>query len=806
MSRKQKEPDWPLISLPERRVVYTTGRYSGYSALSIATEANYAQVTYRTFFEKRQRYAAGTDLTPEGSYYFDDEAKAYWLNRPKQISSAAVASWIKSAVVKEMAEKLSDEFTHKPVNAIFVEPALKRDEQTGDDAEYKPLSTRRDMRWAEFVRSNTNHVVRGSREFGKSTILKELAFELCSADETVARPRAPIIVKFKEIETTGQSFARLLRGNTPECPQGGFTLQQLSDDGYLCIMVDDVDFTDLDRIRKLTEFMKENPKNRYVLTALSEYSDTLGVKSAEFPVPVESLRIEQFTRRAIRRVVENLHPASKLEQEQLLNRILRDLRSMNVPCTAVNGAILLTVFQAEKSFVPVNRAIVLERFIEITLDRFALKEAARSTFDSTNKTHLLAGVAKWMCEQDKYLVDYSVLYEFTQKWLSSRALKYPVDAVLGELLSARILTRWANNVGFTYRSFLEYFVAKAMQFDSVFKSWITADERYLAYIFELEYYSGLDRNDAALLNFLSDKFLRLEEDAYKAIGFEPDIQKLEDLTPPPIKEGFDVATITERQLNIPPLTQEERDEIIETELPVDASHRQEVYRPAYEHDYQKWLSSLILYSRVFRNMEFISAEEKSHHLKLLLKSWSKFMMVLIQLIPNLAKNGMFFLNGIKYEVLGAKDMNERALSRYLLMSSPRIVSSHIFENLGTEKLAGTLEDDASFSDEPAISTFFRRWLYADLRMPEFIRVIGKTYEDLKKYTYLSEAFLWKVNFSYRRLYLEEHEDAAYRKVLAKILALRSGERGRALSDREAELLQKLERSRLVEVIRRQKDA
>ncbi len=784
-------------------------RYSGYSILSITESPRLAQISYRSFFEKRKRYAAASDLTADdGNYYFSDDAKKYWQNRPKRVSSAAVSAWINSTASKELIEKLTDEFTHKPVNEIFVEPALKRDETVEDNSEYKPLSAKAKIRWLDFVRSNANQLIRGQREFGKSTILKELASELCAVnEESLARPRVPIIVRFRDIETTGNSFARLLRGNVAECPTGGFTLQQLSDDGYLCVLVDDVDFGDLPRVNKLTDYMRDNPRNRYVLTTSTEYSDLLGsVKTAEFPVPVESLRLEQFSRGAIRRVVENLHPAPKLEQQQLLNRILQELRSMNVPCTAVNGAILLTVFQSEKSFVPVNRAIVLERFIDITLDRYALKEAQRSTFDSTNKTHLLAAIAKWMCEQDRYIVDYSELYDFAQRWLSDRALKYATDVVLSELLSARLLSRWANDVGFTYRSFLEFFIAKAMQIDPTFKAWVIDDGRYLTYTFELEYYSGLDRNDSALLQLLGKRFIEIEKNAIKQMGFEPDLSRLESLkSPPPSKEGFDITAITEQQLKLPSPSEAERDEILEAELPVDASHRQEVYRPAYDSDAARWFSALILYSRVFRNMEFVRGEEKAEHLKVLLRSWSMFMMIFLQAIPNLAKHKIFFVNGIRYEVLGAKDLSEAVLSRYLLMSAPRAVTAQVFEHLGSEKLAGTLEDDAKFIGEPAIATLLRRSLYADMRLPEFIRVIKQTFEELKPFVYLSEGFLWKINYGYRRMFLEEHEDQAFRKMLARVVAVRSGDRGKGLSERESKVLQALERSRLVEVLRRQMD-
>lgn len=780
-------------------------RYSGYSILSLAQDAPHAQICYRSYFERRQRYDAALDVTEDqGLFHFTEESKQYWHSRPKKISQSAVQAWIKSAVSRYIEDKLIDDFTRRPVNEVFVASRMSRSGDVEDDSSYKPLGQNKLIKWPEFVRSSANHVVRGRPEFGKTTMLKQLAFELATADETLPRARIPVFVSFRKIELGGNRFVSLLRSQLPECPEVGFTFTQLADDGYLCLLIDDVDFKDLAKIQELTRFMKEHPKNRFVLSALSDSQSPVGrVSSADFPVPIEALELEQFTRQGIRRVVENLFPGSKMEQEQLLNRIVHDLQAMNVPITAVNGAILLTVFQSDKTFVPVNRAIVLERFIDITLKRYAYDEPERSAFDSTNKSRLLAAIARWMCEAENYTVDYSQLNDFVTGWLRHRALNYNPHSILMETLNSRILSRHGNDISFTYRSFLEYFVAKEMQYDVNFKQWIMADSRYLSYVFDIEYYAGLDRGDLGVLDAIGYRFEQLTSATYGELNFSPDLNLFETILPSPVGKSFDILDVVEHQLKLPPLSEVERDEMLQMELPVDAGKRQEVYRPSYRNDAMRWFACLILYSRVFRNMEFISGDEKARHMRGLLRAWARFLTLFIFLIPNLVKHRSFFINGVKYEILAREEIEDEALARFLMMSAPRAISGLIFENLGSEKLAGTLSDEARFAGEPLISLFLRRCLYADLRLSGFIDVLNRTYEELRNLSYLSEALIWKMNYMYKRLFLDEHEDQAFRKILARVLALRSGARGRKLSEVESQELQHLEKSRLIEVLRRQ---
>src|SRR3546814_4023738 len=80
--------------------------------------------------------------------------------------------------------------------------------------------------------------------------------------------------------------------------------------------------------------------------------------------------------------------------------------------------------------------------------------------------------------------------------------------------------------------------------------------------------------------------------------------------PPAAGADVDLFDEIEEQLAGPSLSAEERDEILDTELPRDVENRQEVYRQAFKDSGQRWATCLLIYSGLVKNLELIPDELK----------------------------------------------------------------------------------------------------------------------------------------------------------------------------------------------------
>jgi hypothetical protein len=62
--------------------------------------------------------------------------------------------------------------------------------------------------------------------------------------------------------------------------------------------------------------------------------------------------LKPFTRSKMRSLVEKWGPSGRLNTEAILDRLSQEFAGINIPVTAVNGTILLTIYEAESAFKP----------------------------------------------------------------------------------------------------------------------------------------------------------------------------------------------------------------------------------------------------------------------------------------------------------------------------------------------------------------------------------------------------------------------------------------------------------------------
>jgi len=99
-------------------------------------------------------------------------------------------------------------------------------------------------------------------------------------------------------------------------------------------------------------------------------------------------------------------------------------------------------------------------------------------------------------------------------YVDSRGLNVDLNDLMAEFLTARIfVSKSEGRISFRYRGVLEYFIALRMTADASFKEWVMADERYLRYVNEIQYYAGKLRNDAALVNLIAERHERILSEA-----------------------------------------------------------------------------------------------------------------------------------------------------------------------------------------------------------------------------------------------------------------------------------------------------
>ena len=734
-------------------------RYNGYSVISTTLPNPTPVVSFRSYFDSSRAFAAALDLAPQtdGRFFSSAQAKAFWHELTHRLDHTKVESWVSTELAEKAKSDFDEGFVDRPIGELFVPPPLyvsyEIDEGTDEDVperQEEPISV------LQVVESSSNYIMYGGQEYGKTTLLQQVALGLMQRKEASSiKVTIPALINFIDIKPGQDRIVRLLRSSLQCDLPLGIGLGACLEEGIVTVLVDDVDISDATRMEILRAFISKYRKNRFIFAVATEtrhsfstpFHDEL-VPDAAAGVSFEHVFIKAFTRHKMRSLVQKWNHRAQVDEETLLNRVVRELAGMQIPSTAVNGTILLMIYEGEPDYSAINRASLIDRFVEQLLQKRSYQEARRGTFDFTNKIHVLADLAGYMAEKDQYVMSESEVLHVFQKYLDSKGLAQSHTGILEHFVEARILAvRIDNTYSFRYRAFLEYFIASQMRISSEFRKWVLEEDNYLRFINEVEYYAGLERDKTGTLALVGERFAMLDSQLSKELDWEPELELVGKFEPASEKE--DLFEDIEEQLSSPVLDEEERDEILDWESPRNEGDRQEVYRPVLETLGHEWTACLLLYSGMVKNMDLVSDGEKRKHLQSVLFGWSRFTAHSLMFVPHLAKHRKFTINGVLYEVIAPRHYSEGEVAHWLYLELPMTLTRLVMTHVGSEKLERQLlERDAISEGEPTIVKFFRYTLVADLRLRKWSHYLPTFVSSLEGSRYLTRSYLRKMSDIY----------------------------------------------------------
>lgn len=782
-------------------------RYIGYALISIEMSARHSVFRLRSYSDMRREFYVGNDAIKSGMFYSDETSKAFWHSYSQRIDKNVLSRWICDALLPTARVKYNEGLIEKRISDVFVSPPMFTRDMEGEPeadpfSETAKINATIDM----IVNGPGNYILHGRAEYGKTTLLNQIALNIIETYGCTETPSVPILISFEDIKLGRDNILRTLGGAVLETSDQ-FNVKQLLSEGLIVVLIDDIDYTNTKKIDLLREFLELYPYNRYIFSTLQDTEiivlDNPVARTLEGRASFNHVFLEPFTRNNIRRLVKKWGVSGTIDENTLITRLTRVFTSMNLPVTAANGTILLSIYERQEKFRPINRAALIERFVEHLLEKRLFKDAFRGAFDYDLKVRVLAHLAGWMAENDKYILSYDDTAKIIQSFFNQKGLALDAKPAIDLFVDTRILrARLENQISFRYRAFLEYFIARLMSDRDDFKSWVLDPQRYLSFLNEILYYAGLNRSEITLLELIGDRFkkltVHLREDLAESGALFGDLQAIEDFVLPGIKEEGDDFAELKRQMQIPELTEKEQDEILDVELPKDSENRQEVFRPIFNNDGTEWNALLLLYSGVLNNLEVVDDGPKRQHLRSVLEGWGYFTLHSMWAIPILAKDRRITINGVQYQAMFPTVFSDKKVARLISVEIVNVISRAMSTAVGTEKLERQLtEPELDEPDEPLIIEVYRTMLIADLRLKGWTNALEKLVSRLGESRFLMENLIRKL----RDISAFDGHSAANKKQLqeigAEIYSTLSGEVGKQRLEEKSKTIQRLNKQELV---------
>ncbi|WER11270.1 metallophosphoesterase [Rhodobacter capsulatus] len=775
--------------------------YIGYSIISCSKKTNSVETVLRRYYSDRSVFDADIGRVHGGIFYPTPESRKFWTDQVAPFDEDNLKLHISEVGPVEIFLNRESAESEREVLSHFVAPPIIRQFTPNEAGEGGHDKKNPAVSVDDIVFGRGNEIVIAAPEYGRTILLRHLQAVMHVNQRE--RPNLPIFVDFSDFKNNFHSIMRLIRSSAISLPDG-IDVEGLMALGYCTILVDDVDFSSPLKVKAFREVLAKFPKCRYILSApKKDVFTSENISMPEMPLHFGALEVCALGRKQMRKLVKKLNPEAN--QDVLLEKLHSEFTQMNLPFTAANGTILMEIYESFPDFKAINRSVVIEQFVDASLRKASEDQMRRETFDFNNKTSLLAKVASWMSFEDNYKPGYEDLRSYIKSYLDELGLIASVDDLLTEFLAARILVRRSEGrITFRYRSVLEYFIALHMVMDSRYREWIMDERRYLQYVNEIQFYAGKMRGDADLIERISERFVDTLDEAYRELP-KFDIEKISQLSLPSGSDETSIESISE-QLQATPLTDDEKDQELEADLPRDVEDRQEVFRPQIADLGSKLLVSLFLYSGVLKNLEAIRDIDKRRHLSLIMRGWSFFLGISLVIVPELARKRKYKINGVTYIVNAPRAMSDNDLSKLIALSLPTGISSFVKSSLGTEKLERQLtEPTLGDKADPLILEFFRVALISDLRLHETASAIGDFIAACQNSDYLKQSMIWKVKETRRLNGFDEQQFSRIAPIISGAIAdIKGGSKNKRVKEK-SDQIQKFNKQSILMKMRRIQD-
>jgi len=478
---------------------------NGYSVIDYDPEIKKVTLHARRYSHQKQEFDPNPDLGDEigiVTHYFPDN---------KELSKREARNRIVSTIALNNIDEIN---THlltyntetkapKEIDLLFVMPQIVGINQYN---ELKNKSEKVAFSLDEICSSNHNLLILGSKESGKTILLDKILLEYTknlSKYNTI-----PVLINFEDFKTNRMetTISRFL----------GISVLQVSQflvENKVKILIDNLSFNKNNEgmLRKIESFLDAYPAVTVISTCTSSANGEAPLDIYEYPAfsLFKHLHLKPFKTREIRDLSKKwFRDYNEYDSPEKINNIINIFKTLNIPSTPLAISMFLWILEQQENYKPVNNATMLENFIQRLFKKTSKTEIYSEKFDFTNKERLLSEISLKMYKnnEENYRIKYTELRAFITNYLKIRKFDFRDEEVLHHFIDKGILVIEKHNseeyLRFRFACFFQYFLMKNMMFDDSFKAYVLSEENYLSFVDEINYYTGLKRDESLILELV----------------------------------------------------------------------------------------------------------------------------------------------------------------------------------------------------------------------------------------------------------------------------------------------------------------
>lgn len=483
--------------------------HNSYTFIEISPEENQSAFTYRTYYDTRKEFDVGTHVAADGVVKLAFNSKK---RQPAKKERYELVSKITSSFAEETQAAVFTNFSFDEskisFKKAFIKPTLSNSSQ--ELSSVKPEFKGTTEETQEILLNNFSYIITGKKESGKTWLLKHLyseAMELNIGDND----RFPILIDYqKDLKPQTDMYDKSIKAHLKGFDTSSDLLNQIN--GNWLLLIDNFDLKYPKKARELAEFVRANPKIKFIIAANDNFLENIGKKNVTLDLEYRKLHIHDFNRQQTRSLVKVVCGGLESDQEEnILNRVFNGLNGCMIPHTPLMISIALSVYRKESDYNPINKALLVEKFIDLLLE----KSSTESKFGLSykHKIDYLCEIAQLMIERNIFTISEQELESITLGFCQKTGIKSAAHNIIEYFLLRGLLSINDGVVIFKLKCFGEYFVANQMADKATFYDYIAQKSSLTPYSNELEYYSGIKRD---IVNLIENVRSRVDNSFKKA--------------------------------------------------------------------------------------------------------------------------------------------------------------------------------------------------------------------------------------------------------------------------------------------------
>ena len=730
--------------------------YNGYSILNIDFDKDICTIFLRSYYAKeRQEFDCAVNLIENGQESYPINSNIDDKQMEYDILNGVNKFFINMSETLTLIKEID---TNSPVGIeqVFVDPILTEESEYVTDSSGKTNF----VELNKVIEEKNNTIIFGKKESGKTTILQQIGLKYIDLYNKLSCIPIYIDMRYlprKSDKITNAAIFFILNNMDDDAKIKKDKVRELINDGKELFLIDNIDFSNVDHTEMLSKFIRQNDKNRFILTMKEEFFQSIDIKELpEYTKDFKKIYINTFGKAQIRELVTKW--VCKKDEIKDVSAVVEKINGycelINFAKTPFNVSIFMVLWDFDKNFIPQNEGIVMENYLEILLEKLSPKEADRSTYSFKIKQHFLSNLAFKMFEKNEYYFTREEFRNFVYEYHQTKGYRESESKFSTIFFEKGILSASEDKVFFSHTSILQFYLAEyARNSDSFLKLMLQKGNR-VYFANEIGFYSGLVPDCKMLLDSMADTII---ETIIEDIDVIDTLNNFEIVIDFKIEKDELLKRLSE---NRP--TQKEVDEISDNsqkELTPDELGKRSIVMKndnevVKQEKTEDFFALLSIYGGILKNAELLDNVDKIQHLENYMYAMNILLGEIFVLAETMKKETTFedFVaeSKAKSKEVSYEDFekSKEEVLEMIKVTLPIALQHVILENIGTPKLEIAINELMCRKKDKPFEKFMLEFLKCDLGLGNLKTELHRYIEKENSQSVLKLIFM-KLLFYYR---------------------------------------------------------